>query len=268
MIKCFFLVFYALILVNSGSYAIYRSKKNGVAKLRLKRKVEDGGKMTYCLPGLKSDPEKAFKFQEKASIHEKNFIIGGITYVCYEDTGFNPKTIAEQIVNDIKTHNYEPIIISVSVGDQVARIVEQEVDNLKIVAINPATNIECLKCEVYTMLIVKQFFSSFFLTLIGWIAQLRLVKTDSKKNQSLILANDMKNYLIKSNLEVGKQATKGLILSRYDKMLDNNDVYDVFGRVTELKTVIVETAHANLSVGGILYRDKITDIFKSIYDTP
>ena len=269
MIKYFVVALYVVFLINIGSYALYRSKINGKARLIINRKGEDGGIMTYCLPGLKSNPEKAFKFQERASIHEKNFIVGGITYVAYGNTGFDAKTIAKQIIEDIREHNYQPVILSVSVGDQIARYVEQEIDNLKIVAINPATNIDCLKCDVMVKLIIKQFFMESFLILIGWLGALKLVKTDStKKHQSLRLATDMETCLIRSNLEVEGNATKAIIVSYFDEILDNVNVYDIFSCAKDLQVVVVDTGHANLSIGSILYRDKITNVFKTIYNTP
>lgn len=269
MIKYLILCFYVLFLVNIGTYTYYRTEVNGKAKLRLKKAAKDGEIMTYCLPGLRSIPDSAFKFQEKATIYDDSFMTGGITYVYYEGSGFNPGTIAKQIVSDVKKHHYQPVIISVSVGDQIARLVEQEVDNLSIVAISPATSKECLKCEALILLTIKCMLKNFILTSIGWLGQLRLVKTDSKPHQSLSLLLDMENCLIRSNLEVTTSATKAVILSQYDKLLENSDVCDIFCRANaDAKIVKIATDHANLSTGSVLYRDRITDILKTIYKLP
>lgn len=269
MIKYLIFCLYVLFLLNIGTYTYYRTETNGKAKLKIRKAAKDGETMTYCLPGLKSTPDSAFKFQERATIHEDIVMTGGITYVYYEDSGFNPKTIAKQIVLDIKEHHYRPIIISVSVGDQIARYLEQEIDDLSIIAINPAPNNECLKCDVLTLLTIKCVIKNFILASIGWLGQLRLIKTDGKTRQSLNLVLDMENCLIRSNLEVTTKATKAVILSQYDKLLENPDVYDIFCHAnSNVKIIKVATDHANLSIGSILYRDRIADIFKTVYKLP
>lgn len=266
--KYLIICLYVLWIINIGTYIYHRAKINGKAKLKLKRPVEDGGIMTYCLPGMKSTPEMAFRFQERASIHEKNFIVGGITYVAYENSGFDARTIANQIIKDIREHDYQPVIISVSVGDQIARYVEQEIDNLSIIAINPATNVDCLKDEVVFKLTIAEFFKNIFLALVGWIGLLPVIRTDGRSHQSPSLANDMKNCLAKSNLQVTTNATKVIVLSVYDEILDNSSVRSEFGHINGLKIALVDTEHANLSIGGILYRDRIGKLIKNIYNTP
>ncbi len=268
MLKIMLILLAIVTLINIITYTRFRLQMNGRARLEVRKPAKEGEKMTYCLPGMKSDPENAFKFIENTAFTERNLINGGITYVYYEDSGFYPKAIARQIVADVKKHHYTPYIISVSVGDQIARHVEAELENLSIIAINPATNRDCLSLDYRIKLRFKLFFENIILFFAGWIGQLRLIKLSGNKRQSLALYNDMKNYLAKSKLAIGNTATKVVVFSYYDNILDNISVYNQFSRVTDIEGILIDTEHANLSIGGILYRDKLSKIIENIYKTP
>ena len=264
MIKIVVCIFYIVTLINIVTFANYRIKNGGKAKLIVERPVRNGEKMTYCLPGLKSNAASAFRFLDQAFVQDTTLRKSGFTYIKYENTGFDVKTIANQIVDDIKTHNYQPVIISVSVGDQIARLVEREIKGVPIVAINPATNDECLDFWVQIKMRVELFFENFGITSIGWFGLLPICQTDGKPKQSLVLVNDMKNSLIKSRLEVKQSNTKAVFFSYFDKLLDNAAIYDIFG-LTDAEAILVDTEHANLALGGILYRDDLIRVLKTIY---
>lgn len=263
--KIIVVLLYLLALVNIASYTFYRVKHHGKAHLIVKNPAEKGSRMTYCIPGIKSNTADAFKFTESTTVHEDSLIPGGVTYVNYDDFGFDAKTIASEIIRDIKKNHYQPYIVCISVGDQVARYVEDKIKNLSIITINPITNDECLKFKVQIRLRFKQAIANFFLALSGWLGYLKLVRTGYKTRRSLSLNNDMQNCIIGSHLEVGKTATKGLIFSHHDEYLDNAIVYDIFSYVNGIETTMVDTEHANTYIGSCLYREKATKMFKNIY---
>ena len=265
MIKFVCLAFYIVFLLNIGSYAVVRSKWNGRAELIIKSRPKKGGTMTYCLPGLKSSPFAAFKFLENTRLHQRDIVPGGITYVRYSNWGFDPQKIATQIVSDIKKYDYTPYIISISVGDQIARYVEQLCPEVTIIAINPLPNCECLKYDIQITTHLKVFLINFCLAFLGWFGQIRSVKTDVKRKQSLSLYADMLNCVSRSTLTVGEQATRAVIFSYFDEYLQNSDVRDIFYMVPDSEIAVVDTLHANTAVGGNLYRDKIIKLLRKIY---
>ncbi|MBR3263942.1 hypothetical protein IKF94_01765 [Candidatus Saccharibacteria bacterium] len=259
-----FSLIYLILTINICSYAYYRSKFNGRAILKVKKPAKGTQKMTYLLPGFSANPEKSFSFLTEVTLYEKSAIKGGITLVEYRNLGFSPEVIGKQIINDIKRNDYRATIISLSISDQIARYVEQEIKNVSIVTISPITNEDCLKLENEILYQIKLPIVNFFITLLGWLGQLRLVKTEDGKNISISLQNDLENCLINRHLEVGKKATRGLVLSKYDEFLDNNFVRDVFANAKNLDIRQVDTTHANTIIGGILYRNDVIDLLQKI----
>ena len=251
---------YAIFLLNLATYTYARYENSGKAKFRLVRRDKEGNRMTYCLPGIASNPNVSFRFVD-------GLVPGGMTYVKYSKWGFDPKTIADQIVRDIKKNSYEPYLISISVGDQVARMVEDKIKDVSIISINPLTSDECLCFETQTVLRMKLPFVNFIIACLGWLGQIKFFDRENSTRQSLSLYYDMVNAMVKSRLEIGKDstATKVLVLSRYDEILDNRSISNIFYNVKEENIAIVDTEHANTNNGSILYREKLEKLLPKIY---
>ncbi len=265
MIKIACLTLFILETLNIFSYTLYRAKAGGKADFLVKKKSEHGGKMTYCLPGIQANPRESFKFLEQLTLQKPDLVPGGITYIRYNNHGFDPQQIAKQIIRDINQFEYEPYIISVSIGDQVARFIEQKVENVKIIAINPATNANSLNFESLFKLQFKLMLMNIFATFGGWLGALRTVCTNSRRRQSISLYLDCLNCLTKSELKVSSRATVGLIVSYFDRLLDNRETVLNFSYLKERQVALVDTGHANTITGGVLYAEKLEQLLRDFY---
>ena len=265
IVRIVIFILFLLEVYNITTYVLYRIKGKGRATLVIRKKSAKGGKMTYCIPGLKADVKETFKFFEQLTLQKPNLMPGGLTYIRYNNYGFDPEQIAKQIIRDIKRFEYEPYIISLSIGDQIARIVEAEIEGLKIIAINPIPNADCIRFDTLFVLQVKLAFLNFLTSFIGWFGELKLIGTNGQARQSISLYLDCLNCQAESNLEVTTEATKGLIISRYDKLLDNKEVVLNFPYLTTNQVERVDTWHANTVIGNVLYAEKMEKLLPNFY---
>lgn len=264
-VKVIVLLLFILEVLNIFSYTLYRAKAGGKADFLIKKKAKQGEKMTYCLPGIQADPRESFKFLEYLTLQRPDLMPGGITYIRYNNRGFDPEQIARQIAKNIKKFEYEPYLISISIGDQIARLVEQKVDNVKIIAINPATNADSLVLENLFILQTKLVFMNILATFGGWLGNLKTIYTDDGYRQSISLYLDCLNCLAKSELQVSSKATTGLVISCYDSILDNRETILNFSYLKEDQVALVDTGHANTITGGVLYAEKMEQLLQNFY---
>jgi hypothetical protein len=254
---------------NITTYTYIRCKIKGRASLIVKKKANPGDCMTYCLPGFRADENITFGFFEQMTDEKRNLVPGGITYLRYNSFGFDPTTIAKQIIEDVRINNYQPYIISLSVGDQIARLVERELPEVKIIAINPAFSADCLKTDALIVLYMKLAVANFFSALLGWFGQARVVRTNSKKKkQSIVLYLDCMNCLAHSELSVTTAATKGVIVSYFDMLLDNKEVVNDFMQHSPTDVIIVDSGHANTVVGRVLYKEALSKLLTADFYPP
>lgn len=265
IVKVIALLLFIVETLNITSYTYYRVKAAGKANFLIKRKIGRGGQMTYCIPGAQTNPREAFNFFEQITVKYPNLVPGGISYIRYNNYGFDPEQIAKQIIRDIERFEYEPYIISISIGDQIAQLVANKVPNVKIISINPATNADSLRFENLFILQVKLAFLNTLATLGGWFGQLKTVHTSTRAKQSISLYLDHLNCLTKSEIKVSTNATVGLIISHYDQLLENREVVLNFSYLNRDQVEIVDTGHANTATGGILYAEKLENLLPNFY---
>lgn len=261
MIKIVCLILFLLEVLNIATYTFARVKGKGKATLKVKRKAKPGDCMTYCLPGLRADEDVVFDFFEEMADEKRDLVPGGISYLRYEDYGFDPKTIAKQIVEDVKINNYQPYILSLSIGDQIARFVERELPGVKVIAINPAFNANHLKYDKLVILYMKLALANFFAALLGWLGQAQVIRTDGNRKLSISLQLDCINCLTHSNLSVTTSATKGIIVSYFDALLENKEIVNDFRPHGPTDIFIVDSGHANTVVGRGLYKEALGKLF-------
>ncbi len=88
--------------------------------------------MNYLIAGMANQPKMAFRLLTDAMTS------GGITYVNYTPIGYAPKAMAREMAQEIRRRHCEATIYAMSIGDQVARYLEEDLkDEIEVIAINP-----------------------------------------------------------------------------------------------------------------------------------
>lgn len=266
MIKVLIFLIWLLETANIVSHLYFRIKHRGQAKLLAKYLTSDGNMMTYCIPDYRSNTNASFKFLTEGRRYDKNLMQGGMTLIEYESWGMNVEVIAKQIIEDIKKHDYLPFIISVGLGDQIARLVEQEVPDLTIITIDPLPSDEVLRFGVQVKFRILLPFLNLLVAILGWISQLHLIRTNVPwLCQSVTLYADQLNSITYSKLDVEKYATSVLVLSLEDQLTDKKIVRELYYGVPSSNFIWVDTCRFNTYDGGIIYREKMKDLLYSLY---
>ncbi len=168
------------LIINAASHLLIQIKwrlagENGADLVLAQTPREDGvanrGVMIYLVAGCGNQPEQAFEFLMP------DLVDYGVTYVNYRpDRGCDMRLIANQVVADIKQHNYQKVlVIGCSIGDYVGRVCEAELgDRVYTIAINPEPDSSLLKPWAKVATRVGVPIGILLTTAAGWVSQWQL----------------------------------------------------------------------------------------------
>lgn len=196
---------------------------------------EANREMTYLIAGNLNQPQPAFNFM--TSELDANF-----TYVKFAVQGWNAKATAKAIIKDIRKHNYEARVFAISIGDQVARYLEDELGaEVEIYSINPCSYKDTLQpkyCELTTTWALP---AEILCHLLGWPTMFPSIEVGGG-DYSLVMLVDQYWEIAYGKPPLKTSCTRGVVLSTNDEVLNNDYLRSLFG---ETKIVEIDTAHAD-----------------------
>lgn len=218
----FFWMFITVWVLNIGTFSMVRLNFRGMRPIRLRR-APDGGAMTYIVSGLLSRTPEAFDFLLKDWHPERS----GITYLEYQNFGFDPEVAGRQLARDIKKHGYyNSTIISASLGYQVSYY--GAMGTTTEIAICPCIGVEAIAPRAQKLLRLVPL-GQIAVFILGWLAYIPLIKTASGQNYSLALLIDQYAACAR---HAPQHPTLGpgdmWIKAVDDEILDNNVLYQYF----------------------------------------
>lgn len=231
------------------------------AKLEVLRPAPDGGKMYYLVAGCVNQPHSAFGF-----IADE--LAGGITLVNYQAVrGCSIKTIAKQVIEDAKAHDYDVRVIGISVGDYVARRVEAEIPGAKSVAINPEPDASILRPYANVASKVGSVLVEALTFPLGWLSAIPWYNGCGNRFSTAFIADQFRDIgFIRSypnttrprlgnyqRVEHSTKDTVGVIISNRpgkaegDEFLSNSAIREYFNGVP---IAVAKTGHGNTVDGA------------------
>lgn len=246
-------IIFSLVLINIASYQFFRAQVGGRAHLSRYRHASDGDKMYYLCPGILSHAHSSFNFA--FPILED----GGVTLVDYINTGAKPKEIAKQIARDVDMHNFNPVLITISWGETIARHFDTSDKKADIISIDPCTSLDDTKrrFDVLITLLMPLVQIGYFI--LGWISYLPIIKAPEKNYSLSLVANQLGNlWTGRDNKEIGHN-TWGLILSKEDEFLDGDWLEEKYQLPNE-RVEYVDSTHANTIQAGRKYQTAVSNL--------
>lgn len=215
------------------------------------RKARSAKTMTYLISGLFDQPQHAFRFLAKE-------IRGGLTYVQYKSFGWSVEQTAQQIAHDICKNGYQATIYTISVGDKVARHLENILgDAVKVIAINPCTYPRFLKpFFYYGSRVAAPLLQIACHLLLGWLSTIPLIDLGGGKYSLILLADQLMAIAYNTPPQATKR-TIAVICSKDDEFLQNDQIRTCFHSTP--KTTI-HTKHAQTSERPDIYLDAIRSL--------
>lgn len=238
--------FLTLALLNMLSFCVIRvywhaTKQTG-AKLEVVEPAKDGEKMYYLVAGCVNQPEPAFDFL-------LDELDGGITYVNYDPVrGCNIATIAEQVIADAKRHSYQPRVIGISIGDYVARQVEDAIPGAKSVGINPEPKSSILRPWANLSTKVGSIIAEAASTALGWLSIIPWYNGCGNRFSLAFIADQFQDIGFTYNTPHTTTGTVGVIISERpgkaegDEFLENSSIKEYFDGV---QIVEAKASHGN-----------------------
>lgn len=173
--------------------------------------------MTYLIAGNLNQADTAFKFMESE-------LGSNYTFVQFNTKGWSAKATAKLIAKDIRDHGYYGRIFTISLGDHVARYLEQELGRkIEVYAINPCPNRDALQSPFRTVLRFATPFAETLCHTLGWVSYLPIVPAFGGK-YSLALLIDQYWNIYYDYPPLGASQTYGVICSTEDSFLDNDEL--------------------------------------------
>lgn len=210
--------------------------------------------MNYLIAGTGNQSESAFGFL-------LDELEGGITFVHYRNTGYNPKYVAQDIIRDAKANDYQVRLWTISVGDQVARYVEasEQIENLAAVGINPCSSSEIAKPSLRHGLQLILPPVGTLVTLTGWLGTVEFIPLPGNL-YSLDLLFDQA-----CNVAYGKPPhvvdhTQAIVISEQDQCLSETEIENYF---PETFTVYIDTTHGDTAGAASEYLKAVQIIIES-----
>lgn len=240
-------------LVNTGTFLFYYVNQTNSCQLQVWRKARSSNKMSYFIAGIMDQPQPVFRFI-------KNDIQGGITYVNCNRYGWSPEKIAQTIAYDISKHNYDATVYTISIGDHVARYLDNPFNqHIKIVAINPCSTPKMLRLRWRILLKPVTALLVVFCMALGWLSAISLIPAINGK-YSLTLLADQLTEMCFSEPRQHTNRTIGVICSQHDCFLNNQAVQDYFAFVGEDRIITLNTHHAYTVREPQLYQEAVRQI--------
>lgn len=210
----------------------------------------DSKTMDYFIAGNLNQPEAAFEFMRDET--GDNY-----TYANYCPMGWDVFTTATEIAEDILEHKYQARIFTISVGDHVARYLENLGNlDIKVYAINPCPNGRTLRRPLAILLTIAAPLFSLVCHGLGWISIIPLIPTVGGK-YSLMLLADQYTTIAYDLPSLQTKKTAGVILSKNDELLNNDAIRPMFG---DDKIVTIDSSHGNTVGAGLEYLRGMRDL--------
>lgn len=247
--------------INFLTYAFFISYFQYQVQTTIKQPAPANNQMDYLVAGIFDHPDVSMRFLQKKYNR-------GITIVNNSNFGWSPERIAQAIVNDIEQHNYHATVYAISIGDQVARFIEEACylrnipeDQIRIISLNPCPNCHMLKPHWRIIAKVCTAIIAAFTYLLGWISVIPIIPSFEHKFCSLAFISDQ--LLSLAAIHPPKYGcsypnTIGIVLSDNDQFLDNSQVINYFHYQTKVETI--PTAHAYTVHAPHLYQAAINKI--------
>ena len=263
MLKITLLVVVVIAFINSISFMAAMGLRyySGVAGLRTVRDVsQDEPVMNYFIAGMLNHPEPAFQFIT-------SYMKGGITYADFRNTGWTAWETAEAIEAHIYRHRYTKVrIFSISVGDHVARYLEQHYYNddaihLEIIAIDPCSSPTALKDSVDAAVMLGSPVVKLGCILAGWISVIPMpfLKTPGD-NYSLFLLSSQITQIADCSTPGFTDHTIGVVLSEQDEFLDGDALHEYFETCPVI--TIPECRHGDTIGNAEAYRQAVIGVLQ------
>ena len=173
----------------------------------------------FLIAGTGNQPKPAFAFMEP-DLREKGY---AFTYLHYKQIGWNARVTADQLRDAITPH--EPCTLcTISVGDHVARYLERyTLPKLSVYAINPCPRRKTLQLKWKIALVALAPLAQIVCHLLGWLSLIPVVPSVAGKF-SLMLMVDQYWSLAYDHPPRSFTHTRGVVLSRSDEFLDNDQI--------------------------------------------
>lgn len=209
--------------------------------------------MTYLIAGNLNQADTAFKFMEP-------FFGSNYTFVQFSTKGWSAQATAERIAQDIQENGYQAQIFTISLGDHVARYLEQELGNaIKIYAINPCPNRSVLQKPWGTILKYVAPFAEILCHSLGWVSYLPIVPSFGG-NYSPILLIDQFRCIYYDDPPRKSSHTYGVICSNGDTFLDNATI-EKFYLNAEIEHI--DAGHSDIVDNADLYYNAISNLLET-----
>lgn len=226
-----------VILFNALSFLIIANfNKN----MRIRNLHKGHNKITtYLIPGMVSDNHNPFGWL----LDDESPLRGEIRELSFQNFGFDPRAVARQLDEDIDlirrqdfasnhsaklllghhidTRERQIVLISMSTGAQVPLFMASE--KTGHIAVNPCYGSQSLKLNVRTIHWIAIALELLILPL-GWLSYLPIIKIGDSYFSPALYAD----WIYWSTIELvgGDIYVDGLITSDFDKLINNNWIYD------------------------------------------
>lgn len=230
----------ALLALNSLSFcaarAYWHSNEGLGAKFEIYHPAEDGELMFYLVAGCINQPRTAFKF-----IMDELKEVGGVTLVTYRNTrGCSMATIAKQVVRDAEKHHYKVVTIGISIGDYVARVVEDTLPEAKSIPINPEPDSVILQPWARVASKIGSVLVSGLTIPLGWLSLIPWFNGDGNLFSVAFIADQFRDIGFVTNTPRTTSGVLGLIVSEYDEYLVNSIIRS---RFPDVPIAVTPTKH-------------------------
>lgn len=230
----------ALLALNSLSFcaarAYWYASGNLGAKFEVYKEAEDGELMFYLVAGCINQPRTAFKF-----IMDELKEVGGVTLVTYQNTrGCSMSTIAKQVVRDAEEHHYKVVTIGISIGDYVARVVEDNLPEAKSIPINPEPDSVILQPWARIASRIGSVLVSGLTIPLGWLSLIPWLNGDGNLFSTAFIADQFRDIGFVTNTPRTMDGVLGIIISEYDEYLVNSIIQS---RFPDVPIVVTPTKH-------------------------
>ena len=223
--------FLCLLCFNALSFCIaricwYATGECG-ADFEVMRPAEDGEKMYYLVAGCINQPRTAFEF-----LFDE--LDGGITLVNYHSAkGCSLRTISKQVIKDAKTHNYQARVIGISIGDYVARQVEDAIPGAKSVGINPEPDSSILQPWANAATKVGSVAAEAVSAVAGWASLIPWYNGSGNRFSAAFIADQFRDIGFAYDAPHTTGGTMGIIVSERpdkggDEFLRNSSIKEYF----------------------------------------
>lgn len=181
----------------------------------------------YLVAGCGNQPESAFQF---ILPYLKDY---GVTMVDYLPGHVcDMETIAEQVVNDAKLHDYQRIlVIGISIGDYVGRIAENRLGKIAYsIGINPEPDSRLLKTWAKVALRVGVPVAEAVSCAAGWLSKIRWYSDCGNHFSSTFIVSQFREIAFRRDAPRVSKRMLGMILAEADQKNGKGEDEFLLGR--------------------------------------